>query len=425
MNKQESVIKALRNGTVPLEGTELIAVGIEDELKEIKSQLTNVSQGKSDFKMIIGDYGSGKTFFGASVRQVAFQMNFIVSNIIISQEAPLNKFEEVYKKIIEGMRKSDNLKVPALPLLLEEWLLGIEETICSINEIDPIDDEEIFIKKLKERLELDLSEVGELSSNFANAIRCYYEAKSSGNNILAQGVLGWLKGEKVSLTIKKEMNVAINLDRENSFSFIKAVNIMIKKSGYKGLVIIMDEVETVQKYLKGSSREAAYENLRYFIDETDRISYPNCYFLFTGTPELIESDRGIKSLEPLYQRLKVEKDSKFVNLRQPIIYLNNFDNNRLYDVSFKVMNLHEQIYNWNIREKITEEFISKLILDKTTAFGGEIEITPRSYLRIFVDILDKSQIYKDYYPEDNFEFNESIYNEVLNTEKEGGVIIEF
>lgn len=425
MSKKESVIKALRNGTVPLEGTELIAVGIEDEIKEIKSQLTNISMGKSDFKMIIGDYGSGKTFFGASVRQIAFEMNFIVSNIIISQEAPLNKFEEVYKKIIEGMRKSDNLKVPALPLLLEEWLLGMEETICNINEIDPIDDEIIFIEKLKERLELELSEIGELSPNFANAVRCYYEAKSSGNNSLAQGVLGWLKGEKVSLSVKKEMNVAINLNRENSFSFIKAINIMIKKSGYKGLVIIMDEVETIQKYLKGSSREAAYENLRYFIDETDRVSYPNCYFLFTGTPELVESDRGIKSLEPLYQRLKVEKDDRFINLRQPIIYLKNFDNNRLHDVSFKVMDIHGEIYNWNALEKVTETFISKFILDKTTAFGGKIEITPRSYLRIFVDILDKSEMYREYYPEDNFEFNESIYNEVLDTEKEGGVIIEF
>lgn len=57
-----NIIKALRNGTVPAEGTEKIAVGIEQELEQIESQLNDIQNGKTDFKFVIGDYGSGKTF---------------------------------------------------------------------------------------------------------------------------------------------------------------------------------------------------------------------------------------------------------------------------------------------------------------------------------------------------------------------------
>ena len=94
----KDIINALRNGTVPAEGTEYIAVGIDEELKEIASQLEYVRKDKSAFKFIIGDYGSGKTFFSTAVREMAFSKNFVVSSVVISSEAPLHNFEELYRK---------------------------------------------------------------------------------------------------------------------------------------------------------------------------------------------------------------------------------------------------------------------------------------------------------------------------------------
>ena len=63
--------------------------------------INKVKSGSGDFKFIIGDYGSGKTFFASSARRLAYDKKFIVSSVVISSETPLNKFEEVYKKIIE------------------------------------------------------------------------------------------------------------------------------------------------------------------------------------------------------------------------------------------------------------------------------------------------------------------------------------
>ena len=419
------VIKALRNGTVPLEGTELIAVGIDKELNEIENQLDKVKSGSSDFKFIIGDYGSGKTFFASSVRKLAFDKNFVVSSVVISSETPLNRFEDVYKKIIENMRTPENKKVPALSIILEEWLLKIEEIICDVNDIDPIDDEEIFLSEMEKRIEMELTDLGKVSSNFANAIRTYYKAKTMGDSVSSQAVLAWLKGEKISLSLKKTMNVAVNLERSNAILFVKAINMLLKSAGYAGLVIILDEIETVRNYVKKSSRDEAYENLRYFVDGVDGNGFENCFFLYSGTTELMETERGFKSLEPLYQRIKVEKEEKFRNLRQPVIYLKEFNNSKLFEVSEKVRELHGKAHGWNPLNKVTNEFIDKFITDKTVAFNKEIEISPRGYLRVFVDILDKAETYEEYWPEKEFKFDEKIKKELQDTEKEEAHILNF
>jgi dienelactone hydrolase len=144
----KDIINALRNGTVPAEGTEYIAVGIDDELKEIESQLEYVRKDKSAFKFIIGDYGSGKTFFSTAVREMAFSKNFVVSSVVISSEAPLHNFEELYRKIMGGLRVADNKKIPAFSVILEEWLLDLEDKVSAIEGISPEDNEEEFKKAM-------------------------------------------------------------------------------------------------------------------------------------------------------------------------------------------------------------------------------------------------------------------------------------
>src|SRR5690606_14511776 len=127
---------------------------------------------------------------------------------------------------------------------------------------------------------------------------------------------------------------------------------MVQATGYSGLIILFDEVETVQKLMTKQMRDNAYENLRLFIDEADSNGFPNCYFLYTGTTELMESERGIKSLDPLHQRLKVEKDEQFRNLRQPVIFLDSFNKEKLNSVARKVRDIHADVFNWDASTKV-------------------------------------------------------------------------
>jgi len=421
----KDIIDSLRNGTVPSEGTENIAVGIDDELSEIVKQLDNVQKGKSSFKFVIGDYGSGKTFFSTAVREMAYDKGFVVSSVVISQEAPLHKFEELYRKIMDGMRIPDNKKIPAFTLILEEWLLNIEDKIVEIEGIDPEEDREQFEQEMYKRINEELQVVGSIAASFANAIRGFYKAKYDGNHILSQGAIAWLKGENVRLELKKSLNVAGSVTRENSFEFFKALLHMIKSAGYHGLVIILDEVETVQKLVRADTRNAAYENLRFFIDEADKNNFPSCFFLYTGTTDLMESEKGFKSLEPLYQRVKVERDKTFKNLRQPVMFLEGLNKKKLNEVAKKVRSIHGEVYSWTPNEKVSDSFIEKLIDDMATGFGGEISIGPRGFLRTLVDILDKSQMYDNYVPVEQFVFNDEIRTMAETVENTTAHIINF
>jgi hypothetical protein len=420
-----NIIKALRNGTVPAEGTEKIAVGIEKELEQIASQLKDVQNGKTDFKFVIGGYGSGKTFFSTSVRELAFEMGFVVSSVVVSQEAPLHKFEVLYKKIMDGMRVKENKNVPAFTFILEEWLLGIEDKVMEITGLDPDEDREEFRQEVSKQIDQELQVIGAIAASFSNAVRAFYNAKYEGKNAVAQAAVAWLKGDKVPRQYKSEINVTGEVSRENAFEFFRALLHMIQAAGYKGLTILFDEVETVQKLTTKQMRDNAYENLRLFIDESDSNGFPNCYFLYTGTEELLESERGIKSLEPLYQRLKVEKDEQFRNLRQPVIFLKSFDKEKLSLVAKKVRDIHSEVFDWNAESKVTDQFIDNLINEMTMGFGGEIAIKPRGFLRTLVDILDKSEMYPDYLPEEKFEFNADVRQLVEDTESETAHIINF
>jgi adenosylhomocysteinase len=200
---------------------------------------------------------------------------------------------------------------------------------------------------------------------------------------------------------------------------------MIKSAGYQGLVILLDEVETVQKLVRADMRNAAYENLRFFIDEADKNNFPNCFFLYTGTTDLMESEKGFKSLEPLYQRVKVKRDKTFKNLRQPVMFLEGLNKKKLNEVAKKVRSIHGEVYSWTPNEKISDSFIEKLIDDMATGFGGEISIGPRGFLRTLVDILDKSQMYDNYVPVEQFVFNDEIRTMAETVENTAAHIVNF
>ncbi|WP_353892470.1 BREX system ATP-binding protein BrxD [Proteinivorax hydrogeniformans] len=424
-NSLVAIIDSLRNGTVPSEGTDKIAVGIDDELNEISNQLNKVEEGGGSFKFIIGDYGSGKTFFSSSVREKAFQRQFVVSSVVISQEAPLHKFEELYSKIMGGMRIGSNKEIPAFSLLLEEWLSNIEEKIIEIADLDPDEDQEKFQQEIGKRIDDELQVVGSIANSFANAIRSFYKAKYAGDSKLAQGAIAWLKGEKVSADIKRQLSVVGNVSRANSFEFFRALLHMIKSAGYQGIVVILDEVETVQKLQTANMRNNAYENLRLFIDETDKGNFNNCFFLYTGTTDLMESEKGFKALDPLDQRLDVKRDNEFKNLRQPVMFLDGFNREKLREVAKKVRDIHGQVNSWSAEEKVSNEFLERFITDMSQGFGGEINISPRSFLRKLVDILDKSEMYEDYVPEEKFVFDDEVRNMVEDTEKSTAHIVNF
>jgi adenosylhomocysteinase len=152
---------------------------------------------------------------------------------------------------------------------------------------------------------------------------------------------------------------------------------------------------------------------------------PRCYFLFTGTPALYDGSRGIRSVPPLYDRISVNQDENFRNPRQPQIILPKFDTGKLELVALKVMDVYAQAYTEPDRERVSHRFIRAMIKKITTRFGGRVDIIPRIFLKEFVDILDKCELYEDYDPAGAYDFDAEHLKGELTREEEAVMVVRF
>lgn len=401
INIGQQILRALHNGSVPAyESAKYIMCGHEEERDAILEDLNYIKfkpngNAHSGFKMIYGPYGSGKSFLCEVLKEEALKYNFVVSEIVISKNTQLHNFETTYNKLMVGMRTNEFREFSAFRIIIESWIEREKSEIIrkyNLNPDDNEEDEEKLIARLKDKVALELAKANTTNVSIVNAIVSFCKGLLSGDNNLAQKALAWFAGDtNIPSDIKKSIGVKGIVDKGNVFEFLKTLLYIIEKSGYAGLFVIIDEVETVRKERK-DIRYQAYENLRLLIDMVSKDNLPGCYLLFTGTDELIEDEeKGIKEHDALYTRIEPIKLGDIRILEQPLIKLTRFNTSQLIEISKKVRYIHGVVYEWNPEDKISDEFIQEYVQRFTNAFGREVSILPRTFLRNFVFILEAAK----------------------------------
>lgn len=397
------ILRALHNGNVPpYEGAKRIMCGHEEEREKLLEDLNYISYnnskvGHSGFKMIYGPYGCGKSFLCEVIKDEALNDGFIVSEIVISKNTQLQSLETIYNKIMVGLRSNEFREFSAFRIIIENWVEILKSRIISKYDLDPEendDDYNTFVEKIKEEIPFELQKANSTNTSIINSIISFTMALIEGNHSIAQKSLAWFSGDQnIGADIKKTLGVKGNVDKTNVFDFINTLLFMIKESKFAGLLIIIDEVETVRKERR-DVRYQAYENLRLLIDMVSKDNLPGCYLLLTGTDELVEDEeKGIKEHDALYTRLEQIKLGDIRVLEQPLIRLKRFDTNQLVDVAVKVRGIHSEVHEWDAALKINNDFIHKYVESFTNAFGREVTILPRTFLKNFIFILEAAKNY--------------------------------
>src|SRR5260370_34996901 len=93
-----------------------------------------------------------------------------------------------------------------------------------------------------------------------------------------------------------------DLDPFGAMGFRQGLLVVLRDSGHPGLVVVLDEVETLQR-VRGDVRDKAFNALRQLIDEIDSGRYPGLFLVITGTPPFYDGPSGISRLGPPEQRL--------------------------------------------------------------------------------------------------------------------------
>ena len=416
-----NIINALRRGTVPASGLERIAVGLDVEEGVISRQLDYVAQSGGDLKFIRGEYGSGKTFLVARALEIARTKGFVTSHVIISSSTPLYKINGIYQQICANLRTGG--EEHAIKTVLDNCLFAIEERLLSVSGTGL---EDAVLEETTEReIETALGNISEVNSALAAALRTYYRANNAGDFQLAQAALGWIAGEaNIGRDFKQKAGIKGEIDDTIAFVFLRGLVSIIHGAGYSGIAIAVDEMETTQG-LQRNQREKGYHTLVRIIDALDRGEMPRCFFLFTGTPAMYDGSRGIRSVPPLYDRISVVQNDAYKNPRQPQILLEKFDTSKLELVALKVVDVYAEAYTEPDRERISHRFIRAMIKKITTRFGGRVDVIPRIFLKEFVDVLDKCELYKDYTPGDTYDFDSEHLKGELKKEEEAVMVVRF
>jgi hypothetical protein len=416
-----NIINALRRGTVPASGLERIAVGLDVEESAIGKQLDYVAQGGGDTKFIRGEYGSGKTFLVARALEIARNKGFVTSHVVISSSTPLYKLKGIYQQICSNLRTSD--EEHAIKTIIDTWLYSIEERLISVSGGQV---EDAALEAATEReIEAALSGISEVNTALAAALRTYYEANNAGEFQIGQSALGWISAEpNIGRDFKQRAGIRGDIDDTIAFIFLRGLISVIHGAGYRGLAIAVDEMETTQG-LQRNQREKGYQTLVQIIDALDRGDMPRCYFLFTGTPAMFDGSRGIRSVPPLYDRISVIQTDNYRNPRQPQIILSKFDTPKLELVALKVLDVYAQAYAEPDRERVSHRFIRAMIKKITTRFGGRVDVIPRIFLKEFIDVLDKCELYEDYNPAEGYDFDSEHLKIELKKEEEAVMVVKF
>jgi hypothetical protein len=419
----QDIINAIRRGTVPQAGLEYLAVGLDRELRAISAQLKHVATGRGDFKFVRGAYGAGKTFLSALAMEEALRQGFAVSYVVVSTDTPLYKLETIYHRIISNLRTRGQDQ-GALKGLVDRWLYQVEERVIELEGYH--EDDPRLMQRVESQIEGDLAEVAQFHSAFSAAVRGYYRAQLEDDYPTSQALLGWLSGEgQVSAQVKRQVNIKGDIDSTVALEFLQAINAVARKAGYAGLAIAFDEVEIVQR-LRRPQREQSLSTLRQLVDATDHGEFPFTYLLFTGTPGFFEDRQGVPSLQPLHDRIKLDRpDDPFPNPELPQIVLPRFDSGKLEAVADKVLRIYEIAYQPADRQRVSDVFVEFMIAEVTSKFGGRVDVVPRQFLRDFVNVLDKARQYDDYSPEAEYEFDRAAAPDLTPVEQEVIEPLEF
>lgn len=401
-HRRAEILDALRRGTVPREGLAAFAVGMERFEATLEAELDAAARGRGAFKAVRGEYGSGKTFFARWLQERARGAGFATSEVQVSEtETPLHRSEAVYRRLIERLATSDTPD-GALRSVVDAWFYTLEEEVLAEGRTDAADGTAL-VGATEVLMERRLSSIARTAPAFSAILRTYRRALLADQSALAEGLIAWMGGQpNVAAAVKRAAGVRGDLDAFGAMHFLAGLLVILRDSGRAGLVLVLDEVETLQR-MRADTREKGLNALRQLIDEIDAGRYPGLYLVVTGTSAFFDGPQGVQRLAPLAQRLHTDfaTNARYDNPRAVQVRLPGFDLGTLARVGARVRDLFaEQASSpGRVVAVVDDAYLDDLARAVTGRLGGRAGVAPRLFLKKLVaDVLDRVDQFPDFDP---------------------------
>ena len=381
--ERDAIIQSLRTGVVPRIGQQHIQVGRAKEVEALVKDIDRIVEGGSAVRFIIGDYGSGKTFFLNLVRSIALERKLVTIHADLTVDRRLQatggQARSLYAELMRNMATRSKPDGGALPSVVDRFVTSAL-TEGQQQQIKP----ELVIRQ---RLSC-LAELGG-GYDFAEVIAQYWRGHDTGNETLKSDALRWLRGEFATKTdAKQALGVRTIVNDANVYDQIKLLSLFIRLAGFGGLLVCLDEMVNLYKMSHTQSRNANYEQILRIVNDCLQGSASGLGFLFGGTPELLsDTRRGLYSYAALQTRLSENQFLRqgFVDYSAPVLRLANLSPEELFVLLTKLRHIHasgdERAY------LMPDEGLQAFMAHCLKKIGEAYFRTPRNTIKAFLDML--------------------------------------
>ncbi len=390
-----TIINALKGGVVPRVGLEYIAVGRDREIDALLHDVEIIADGGAAFRFIVGKYGSGKSFLLQTIRNYATERGFVVVDADLSPERRFvgskGQGLATYKELMQNMSTKTKPDGGALPLILERWISGIKTAVADENP-GLRDDAPGFDRLVEKKIH---AVVGSLEGmvngfEFAKAVLRYYQADNQGDDATKSNVIKWFRGEYGTKTeAKNDLNLHFIVTDDNWYDFLKLFASFMVYAGYRGMLVIIDELVNIFKIPQSVTRQSNYEKILTMYNDVLQGKARHIGFLLGGTPQCIEDKyKGVFSYEALRSRLSEGRFSTETarDILSPIIRLDMLTSDEMYVLIEKLTQMHGQLFGYT--PAVTNDDLLRFLNAEYNRVGADTHITPREIIRDFIELLN-------------------------------------
>jgi len=225
---------------------------------------------------------------------------------------------------------------------------------------------------------------------FAKAIVTYWKAYKQDDSEMKSNVLRWFRGEYQSKKdAKADLDINFIVSDETWYDFLKVFAAFLVGAGYKGLLVMIDELVNIYKIPNSITRANNYEKILTIYNDVLQGKARHIGFLMAGTPQCIEDRyKGVFSYEALRSRLAEGHFStdKYKDLSAPIIKLQMLTQEEMYILIEKLRDIHAQLYNY--KPMLGHEDLIYFLTVEYNRVGADTHITPREIIRDFIELVN-------------------------------------
>jgi hypothetical protein len=381
---RDLIVQALRAGVVPHAGQHLIQVGRVKEVEVMLRDVERIGEGGAVFRIVIGEYGAGKTFFLNLIRATAMAQKLVTVHADLNPDRRLQGSGGQARSLFAELMK--NLSTRAKPD--GGALSGVVEKFV----VQAKTDSKTQGASLEDVIRARLSPLTEMVGgyDFSDVLAAYARAFEDGNDRLKADAIRWLRGE---FTTKTEARAALGvrtiIDDDQMYDFLKLFARFVRVAGFGGLLVCLDELVNLYKLANRQARDNNYEQILRILNDVLQGTTEGIGFLLGGTPEfLLDSRRGLYSYPALQSRLAENTfaaKAGLVDYSGPVLRLTSLTPEDFYVLLQKLR--HVYAFGDPSKYLLPDEGIEAYMMHTAKRLGEGYFRTPRTTITAFLNLL--------------------------------------